>query len=292
MNRVSRPLPKRTEPPPPLPVAEIATPAGSAIAGAAPARRTSPPPGGGDAGAGAGAELALISRISAGLAQELGNPLGIASMNLDVVRAEYDRLSREGGLASSALGPALLDLESSVVQMQSVVAHLRPFAGATRAELAAVPVADVVSRLVKWAGAALRGIDVEVCVQPVAAFADPTMLEQIVLHLTSNAACAASVLPSPRIRYHVYKLGDRVVVSVRDNGPGMTDEVREKIFEPFFTTRRSQGRSGLGLALCREYARRMGATLSVSSAPGEGACFRLSLESAPAPSGSFPTKDP
>jgi C4-dicarboxylate-specific signal transduction histidine kinase len=283
MNRASRPLPTRTEPPP---VSDIATTAGSAIGDAESMWRTPAPPAAGDA------DLALIGRISAGLAQELGNPLGIAAMNLDVVRAEYDRLSRDGGLASSALGPALLDLESSVLRMRSVIAHLRPFAGASRADLAVVPVADVVSRLVQWAGAALRGIDVEVCVQPAAALADPTMLEQIVLQLTSNAASAAAVLPSPRVRYHVYRLGDRVVVSVRDNGPGLTEDVREKIFEPFFTTRRNQGRPGLGLALCREYARRMNATLSVSSAPGEGACFRLSLQSAPPLSGSFSTKDP
>jgi signal transduction histidine kinase len=75
----------------------------------------------------------------------------------------------------------------------------------------------------------------------------------------------------------VYPSGDRVVVSVRDNGPGIDSELQEKIFEPFFTTRRGRGGTGLGLALCREYARQMKATLSVWSAPGLGACFRVAL---------------
>jgi C4-dicarboxylate-specific signal transduction histidine kinase len=260
MNQASRPLPTRTEPPVPP--------------------TTPPQSNGGDAG------LAVIGRISAGLAQELGNPLGIVAMNLDVVRTEYDRLSRAGRLGPSALGPALLDLESSVLRMRAVIADLGPFVAATNAELGIVPVSDVVARIVRWAGASLRGIDVEVCAEPLgalnalAALADPTMLEQVLLHLTTNAASAASTLPSPRVRYHVYRSGDRVVVSVRDNGPGMTSDLHEKIFEPFFTTRRSQGNTGLGLALCREYARQMGATLTVASAPGEGACFRLSLRAA------------
>jgi signal transduction histidine kinase len=103
------------------------------------------------------------------------------------------------------------------------------------------------------------------------------MLEQIVLHLTTNAAHAARSLPAARIRYHVYQSGDRVIVSVRDNGPGIDAESRDKIFEPFFTTRREQGAKGLGLAICREYARRMGATLTAWSERGRGACFRLSL---------------
>jgi signal transduction histidine kinase len=79
------------------------------------------------------------------------------------------------------------------------------------------------------------------------------------------------------VRFHVYRAGVHVVVSVRDNGPGIPVELQDKIFEPFFTTRRGRGGTGLGLALCREYARRMGAVLSVWSAPGRGACFRVAL---------------
>jgi C4-dicarboxylate-specific signal transduction histidine kinase len=260
MDQSFRPLPTRTVPPPPA--------SARAVSSAEPSRSER------DAG------LALIGRISAGLAQELGNSLGIAAMNLDVVRAEYDRLSREGHLGPSALGPALLDLESSVLRMQAVLANLRPFATGAAVDLAPVPVADVVGRVVRWARRALRGIDVEVCADPAAALADPTMLEHIVLELTENAAEAASLLPWPRVRYHVYRSGDRVVVSVRDNGPGVTRELHETIFEPFFTTRRGEGGAGLGLTLCREYARQMGASLTMSSAPGEGACFRLSLPGA------------
>jgi signal transduction histidine kinase len=82
------------------------------------------------------------------------------------------------------------------------------------------------------------------------------------------------------VRFHVYSSGDGVVVSVRDNGPGIAEELHDRIFEPFFTTRRGRGGTGLGLALCREYARRMGGTLSLWSAPGRGACFRLALNKA------------
>ena len=66
-------------------------------------------------------------------------------------------------------------------------------------------------------------------------------------------------------------------MSVRDNGPGIPETMHDKIFEPFFTTRRGRGGTGLGLALCREYARRMGAELSFWSVSGRGACFRVSM---------------
>lgn len=228
------------------------------------------------------AHLTSIGRISAGLAHELANPLGIATMNLDVVRSEHDRLAGSGRLDASVLGPALQDLEASLLRIQALLANLRPFVGTTPAELEPVPVVDVVARAIRWAEAALAGVEVELFTEPLTALADTTMLEQILVNLTTNAARAAKSLPSPRVRYHVYASDDSVVVSVRDNGPGIPEELHEKIFEPFFTTRRDDGGAGLGLALCREYARRMRASLSLWSSPGRGACFRLSLATPPA----------
>lgn len=221
--------------------------------------------------------LGSISRISAGLAHELASPLGVASMNLDVVRTEMARLSRESRLADTVMLAALQDVEASFARIHSLLTNLGPFVRPVSIDLERVPVADVVATVIHRAAESLRGIEVESCIEPLVALADTSMLEQIVLHLTTNAAHAARPLPAARIRYHVYRSADHVIVSVRDNGPGIGTELRDKIFEPFYTTRRDEGAKGLGLALSREYARRMGATLTVWSERGRGACFRLSL---------------
>jgi len=63
------------------------------------------------------------------------------------------------------------------------------------------------------------------------------------------------------------------VLSVKDVGPGVSPEVRDRILEPFFTTR--EGGSGLGLAIVHGIARRHGAHLEIVSAPGEGSTFRV-----------------
>lgn len=221
--------------------------------------------------------LGSIGRISAGLAHELSSPLGVASMNLDVVQSEMARLSRESPLDDTVMVAALQDVQASFAHIHALLTGLGPFVRAVSIDLERVPVADVVASVIHRAAESLRGIEVESCIEPLAALADASMLEQIIFHLTTNAAHAARPLPAARIRYHVYQSGDRVVVSVRDNGPGIGPESRDKIFEPFYTTRRELGARGLGLAICREYARRMGATLSVWSERGRGACFRLSL---------------
>ncbi|GEM_PF-6904853 len=221
--------------------------------------------------------ISSVGRISAGLAHQLGNPLGIAAMNLDLIRDDVARLSREGRLDGSVIRAALQDLDSSVTRMQKLLASLGPFVNGSTPELDTVRVADVVAGVIHRASEALRGVEVESCIEPLTARADAAMLEQVVFQLTTNAAQAARSLPAARVRYHVYRAGDRVIVSVRDNGPGIAASARHKIFEPFFTTRRSEGATGMGLALCREYARRMDATFSVWSAPGRGACFRVGL---------------
>jgi signal transduction histidine kinase len=66
-----------------------------------------------------------------------------------------------------------------------------------------------------------------------------------------------------------------LVITIRDNGPGVSPELREKVFYPFFTTK--QGGSGLGLATAQKIVASHGGSLEIDSAPGEGATFRIRL---------------
>jgi signal transduction histidine kinase len=227
------------------------------------------------------AHLASIGRISSGLAHELANPVAAAAINLDALRNGLSAIAAAaGGHLEPSIEGALEDLGASLGRIEGLLKSLRPFVQGAPSALKPVQLVDVVSQVIRWAEEPLRGVEVERQVEPLAALAEPTMIGQLVLNLTTNAAQAARSLPSPRVRFHVYPSGDRVVLSVRDNGPGIPEELQDKIFEPFFTTRRGRGGTGLGLALCREYARNMDATLTVWSAPGRGACFRVALRPA------------
>jgi two-component system nitrogen regulation sensor histidine kinase GlnL len=73
-----------------------------------------------------------------------------------------------------------------------------------------------------------------------------------------------------------------VVISVEDDGPGVPVEAKDKIFDPFFTTK-PQG-SGLGLAIVRKIVDAHDGRIDVSSAPGKGTCFRVTIPVASASS--------
>ena len=69
--------------------------------------------------------------------------------------------------------------------------------------------------------------------------------------------------------------GERVVVTVTDDGPGIAPGDRDRVFEPFFTTRRAAGGTGLGLPILRSLLEAHRGTIALDA--GEGAVFRLTL---------------
>ncbi|MCX7685962.1 MAG: ATP-binding protein [Acetobacteraceae bacterium] len=125
---------------------------------------------------------------------------------------------------------------------------------------------------------------------------DPSQLDQVVVNLAVNAAQAMPgggritistghrtvLAPEPAGRTTIPP-GRWVTLDVADTGPGIPPEVLPRLFEPFFTTRREQGGTGLGLATVLGILRQSGGEITVESAPGEGARFRVWLPRHPGP---------
>ena len=104
-------------------------------------------------------------------------------------------------------------------------------------------------------------------------------LEQVVINLLDNAFRYTPEAGEVRLSAHA--AGDRVVVEVADNGPGIAPSNLPKIFDRFFTTepkglRREYG-SGLGLAIAKAIVEGHGGAISAASEPGRGAVFSVSL---------------
>ncbi len=78
-------------------------------------------------------------------------------------------------------------------------------------------------------------------------------------------------------------VGGSVVLEVSDDGVGIPLEIQERIFEPFFTTKAASQGTGLGLSTVRDIVGEARGSIDVSSAPGRGATFILSLPVAESP---------
>ena len=105
--------------------------------------------------------------------------------------------------------------------------------------------------------------------------ADQPQLERVLDNLLDNALRHTG--SGGRIRLHARRHGDRVIVSVEDNGEGIAYGQQGRIFEPFVQVGRKKGGAGLGLALCKEIVQLHGGRMGVYSRPGQGTQFYMAL---------------
>ena len=111
-------------------------------------------------------------------------------------------------------------------------------------------------------------------------FADTAQLEAAILNLVLNARDAIASGGKVTLATHAGD-AEHAVLSVSDNGIGMTPEVQAQVFEPFFTTKEVGKGSGLGLSMVHGFVEQSGGRVELRSAPGAGTTVRLYLPRRP-----------
>ena len=106
-------------------------------------------------------------------------------------------------------------------------------------------------------------------------------LKQVFYNILSNGAYAMAHNtdnPCPTFFMRTYSEKGQVCVEIRDNGPGMPENIRNLIFEPFFSTKPHKECAGLGLSVSNFIiTKNHNGTIEVESTPGEGSCFKIML---------------
>jgi signal transduction histidine kinase len=102
---------------------------------------------------------------------------------------------------------------------------------------------------------------------------DRTQLIRVVTNLVKNAIQAVPEVENPRILVSVASEGDKVKISIADNGVGISDEFKDKVFEPKFTTKSSG--MGLGLGMVRNIVENYGGSIEFTSQFGKGTVFTV-----------------
>ena len=201
--------------------------------------------------------LAALGRVAAGVAHEIRNP--VAAMRLRAENALAADPSRHGAALEVMLG--------QIARLDRLIAELLEMTQRREPRPEQVALTDFVRGLTEEAGLPDATIDCDI---EIAAF-DPAMIGRVIAILLDNVHLHSS---GAAVTVGAAREGDRLVLSVADDGPGIPPVLRASLFEPFVTGQPDG--TGLGLAIARELAEAHRGTLSLT--PSEsGATFRLEV---------------
>jgi two-component system sensor histidine kinase AtoS len=227
--------------------------------------------------------LASLGEMAAGVAHELKNPLA----GIEVMAGLLRRRVADSPDAQSLLA----DIISEAKLANAIVVEMLEFVRPVRLQVERTDITDVLTQAVTLAESkATRGsIEVTVTVAPDLPMIDGDhhQLSQVFINLVANAfealegkgrisiSAVSSAIEADPAFAGVHPPTPTVVVDVTDDGPGLRMDLTDKIFNPFFTTKVTG--TGLGLAIVRKILDAHDGRIDVSSTPGAGARFRVTL---------------
>lgn len=258
------------------------------------------------------ARLASVGTLAAGIAHEVGNPLGAITAFVDVARSRAERAGEDTDILDS--------IRSEATRIDRIVRGLLDYARAPDQDADPASAAEVligVRELLENQGK-LDRVEVEWDVPGdfPDLVAEPQRLQQVVINLVLNALDAIEDVPQAQVRVrlsseegeltklrprreddppgvnymHRRRLeGDEVgidpvwrasrvtVIEVSDNGPGISADDIAHVFDPFFTTKEPGKGTGLGLSICARLVEGMGGHIDAGTSPEGGARFEIRL---------------
>ncbi len=257
--------------------------------------------------------LAAVGELAAGVAHEMNNPVNFslnAARALKTAAEEMVQLARplaqlderEPDQLIEQVGKLRLrlndidfeELLEEVAQLSRIVADglertgrlvgdLRDFTRSERAGAAPVDLAKGLQSALRLFAPSLKDHKIAVSIRadehlpPV--LADGRSLNQVFVNLIDNAIDALAH-NGGKIEVDAHLDGDRVIVEIRDDGPGIPSSGADRLFDPFVTTKGAGRGSGLGLPICRRIVHAHGGEISLVPRKERGTIARVSLPSA------------
>jgi signal transduction histidine kinase len=219
-----------------------------------------------------------LGRLASAVAHEIRNPLNFINLSIDHVR---ERLAPEDEKKRGDFDRILMNMKAEISRLNRLVGDFLSFGKPMRLHPRLISLEEVLRDVASLVDHKARDQRIALTVAADEALprivADPELLKTCFLNLMINGVDAmpeGGVL-ALSVRRAAGDPADTLVVTVRDNGHGMSAEDIQSAFEPYFSTKDTG--FGLGLALTRKIVADHGGTIVLESEPGQGTTARITL---------------
>jgi signal transduction histidine kinase len=250
-------------------------------------------------------KMASLGELTAGIAHEIQNPLNFVNNFSDLNKELIDELKEELAIGNSQLANEIADdikaneqkINSHGKRAADIVKGMLQHSRTSTGQKEPTDINALADEYLRLAYHGLRAKDKSFNAEFKTDF-DPTLpkinvipqdIGRVLLNLINNAFYAVTEQSKlfqsselwksyqPLVSVSTIKLDDRIQISVKDNGPGIPPEIKNKIFQPFFTTKPTGQGTGLGLSLSYDIVKAHGGELKVETKEGEGTEFIIQL---------------
>jgi two-component system NtrC family sensor kinase len=259
-------------------------------------------------------KMASLGQLTAGIAHEINNPINFVKSNINPLRLDvkdllevlnaYDELhgvndtntykqklteiqelkeDMDISFVRKEIDSLIVGIEEGAERTAEIVRGLRTFSRIDEAALKTVNVHEgILSTLV------LLKNNIPYYIKVIKEFnaegeveCFPGKLNQVFMNILTNAVQAIKAKPvkadEESVTISTRDVGNQIEISIKDTGPGMTEEVKHRIFEPFFTTKDVGEGTGLGMAIVFKIIQKHAGKINIITAPNEGAEFIITL---------------
>jgi len=239
-------------------------------------------------------KMASLGQLTAGISHEINNPMNFISGGVqqlmemaNEVAALVDSVPENKRQQMKELSSDMTELTrvvlSGVERTTKIIKGLKVFSNPSEVipDEPVLDVRDAVEGSVTIMMSKIREHGVELKYEmketPLVR-GNGAMISQVVTNIIDNAIDALASIPQPRtIELKTFAEGNQVIISVRDNGPGIPAEHQTMIMNPFFTTKEVGKGTGLGLSISFSIMKKHNGSLEFVSSPGQGTEFKIGI---------------
>jgi len=220
-------------------------------------------------------KMASLGHVTAGIAHEIRNPLSGINIYINALNKIINDKNN-----SKMIHKIIEQMKSASDKIESVIRRVMDFSKPTEPKLIKINVNKPIREAINLSNVTLRKIGINIIEslndKLPECYADPILIEQVILNLITNSAEAMKEVKSKKkIEISSSVSVNSFVIRVADSGPGVPVQLKEKIFDPFYSTK--DGNTGIGLSLCHRIISDHGGTMDVTTSKWGGAEFIIEI---------------